>query len=131
DGLYVHLGFNADRKAAEVICYEPYEGRREVRLHAARRVLIRLPEHARREEAELWVDHVRREPVWRGAYADAGQVGAEQLVVLRYPLRLETEQLEVNQEPLTVEWKGGTVLDVQPRRAAPVPHHYAEWARAT
>src|SRR5205823_5992482 len=69
DGLYVHLGFNADRKAAEVICYEPYEGRREVRLHAARRVLIRLPEHARREEAELWVDHVRREPIWRGAYA--------------------------------------------------------------
>ena len=47
------------------------------------------------EEAELWVDHVRREPVWRGAYADAGQLGAEQLVVLRYPLRLETEPLEL------------------------------------
>ena len=46
DGLYVHLGFNIDRKAAEVLSYEPYEGRREVRLHAARRVLIRLPDHA-------------------------------------------------------------------------------------
>jgi hypothetical protein len=129
--LYVHLGFNTERKAAEVLSYEPYEGRREVRLRAPRRVLLRLPEHAPRDEAELWVDQERRDPTWRGNYADVGQLGPGQVVVLRYPLRASTERVEVNREALTVEWKGSTVLDVQPRGAAPVPYRRAHLARAS
>ena len=96
-----------------MIGYEPYEGRREVRLRAARRVLIRLPDTARSEDAELWVDGARRDPVWRGAYADAGYLGAGQVAVLRYPLREVTERLEVNRQMLTVHWKGSTVIEVQ------------------
>jgi hypothetical protein len=128
DGLYVHLGFSAVREAAEVLDYEPYEGRREVRLTAARRVLIRLPDHARREEAELWVDDARREPVWRGRYADAGRLGPGQVVTLRYPLRARTEHVEVNGQPVAVQWKGGTVLAVEPPGAGPRPYRAAALA---
>jgi len=130
DGLYVHLGFSADRKAAEVLGYEPYAGQREVRLRAPRRVLVRLPDYARRDEAELWVDGARRDPLWRGAYADAGYLDAGQVVVLRYPLPIQTEQVEVNRQPLTVQWQGGTVLAVSPEGAAPVPYRRAPLARA-
>lgn len=129
DGLYVHMGFSGDRQAAELISYEPYEGRREVRLHAPRRVLIRLPDSARRAAAELWVDERRREPLWRGAYADAGQLGAGQRVVLRYPLDEVTERLEVNQELLTIRWKGSTVLEIRPDGAPPVPYRRPDLAR--
>jgi hypothetical protein len=130
EGLYVHLGFGSDREAAEVIGYEPYEGRREVRLRAARRVLIRLPDTARSEDAELWVDGARRDPVWRGAYADAGYLGAGQVAVLRYPLREVTERVEVNREMLTVHWKGSTVLEVSPSGAIPVPYRRAALVNA-
>jgi hypothetical protein len=130
DGLYVHLGFGAEREAAEVIGYEPFEGRREVHLRAPRRVLIRLPDTARRDDAELWVDGKRREPVWRGAYADAGQLGAGQVVALRYPLREFTEQVEVNRQLLTIRWKGSTVLEVSPSGVLPVPYRRGAWARA-
>jgi hypothetical protein len=131
DGLYVHLGFSVDRAPAEVLSYEPYLGQREVRLREARRVLIRLPEHARRDDAELWVDDARREPTWRGAYADAGLLGPGQAAVLRYPLTGHAEQVVVNQQSLTVHWKGGTVLGVSPEGAAPVPYRRADLARAT
>jgi hypothetical protein len=129
DGLHVHLGFSATRAAAEVLSYEPYEGRREVRLVAARRVLVRLPDHAHRDEAELWVDDVRREPVWRGRYADAGLCGPGQVVVLRYPLRPRTEAVEASRQAVTAEWKGGTVLEVRPPGAVPVPYRGAGLAR--
>jgi hypothetical protein len=125
DGLYVHLGFSTTRRAAEVLSYEPYEGRREVRLAAARRVLVRLPDHARRDEAELWVDDARREPVWRGSYADAGACGPGQVVVLRYPLRPRTEQAEASHQAVTAEWRGGTVLAVAPPGAGPLPYRGA------
>ena len=49
----------------------------------------------------------------------------------RYPLRAYTERVEVNREALTVQWKGGTVLDVQPHGAAPVPYQRAHLARAS
>jgi hypothetical protein len=127
--LYVHLGFSATRREAEVLGYEPYEGRREVRLAATRRVLVRLPDHARRDEAELWVDDVRREPVWRGSYADAGACGPGQVVVLRYPLRARTENVEASRQAVTAEWKGGTVLAVQPPGAGPTPYRGAALAR--
>ncbi|HZU05380.1 MAG TPA: hypothetical protein VFB73_05365 [Chloroflexota bacterium] len=130
EGLYVHLGFSGDYGSAEVLSYEPYEGRREVWLRAPRKVLVRLPTHARRDEAELWVDGSRRAPLWRGAYADVGPVGPGQVVVLRYPLRREQEQLEVNRQMLAVDWKGGTVLDVRPAGAAPVPYQRAHLAQA-
>jgi hypothetical protein len=131
DGLYVHLGFNGDHPAAELLCYEPYLGQRQVRLHAARRVLIRLPQYARPDEAELWVDETRQEPTWRGAYADGGLLGPGQVATLRYPLRRWTEQVEVNRETLTVDWKGGTVLEVRPYGAAPIPYRRAALARAS
>jgi hypothetical protein len=130
DGLYVHLGFGSDREAAEVIGYEPYEGRREVRLRAARRVLIRLPDTARSEDAELWVDGTRRDPVWRGAYVDAGYLGAGQVAALRYPLREVTERLEVNRQMLSIHWKGSTVLEVRPSGAIPVPYRRAALVNA-
>ncbi len=130
DGLYVHLGLSVDDTVAEVVGYEPYAGQREVRLRAPRRVLIRLPEHARRDEAELWIDGAREEPVWRGRYADAGPCAAGQVVVLRYPLRTTVERVAVNREALTVEWKGDTVLAVHPRGPAPVPYERAGLARA-
>lgn len=130
DGLYIHLGFSVERKAAEVLGYEPYEGRREVRLRAARRVLLRLPDHAPRDRAELWVDGQQQEPVWRGAYADAGLLGPGQVVVLRYPLRTFSEQVVVNRQELTVDWKGDTVLAVRPEGTSPVPYRREHLARA-
>jgi hypothetical protein len=130
DGLYVHLGFNVDQPAAEAICYEPYVGQREVRMRQSRRVLIRLPENVERDDAELWVDGERREPTWRGMYADAGWLGAEQVVTLRYPLRRRSEEVQINHEPLTVDWKGSTVLRVRPEGASPVPYRRAGLSRA-
>ncbi len=130
DGLYVHLGFGGDRPAAELVSYEPYQGRREVRLHEPRRVLIRLPQSARRAAAELWVDGQRREPVWRGAYADAGILGPGQVAVLRYPLDEVGERIEVDEKPLAVRWRGDTVLEIRPSGAPPVPYQRQSIARA-
>src|SRR5262249_29533141 len=114
----------------EVLGYEPYEGRREVRLRSGRRVLIRLPQAATRDQAELWVDGVRREPLWRGAYVDAGALGPGQVVELRYPLAEAVEHLEGNRRTLTVRWKGSTVLDVLPVGEAPIPYRRAQLAKA-
>jgi hypothetical protein len=122
DGLYVHLGFSSSLPAAELVGFEPYEGRREVHLREPRRVLIRLPDAAAPDQAALWVDGVRREPIWRGAYADAGSLGRGQVVALTYPLPTVSDHLEVNRQMLTARWKGSTVLEVLPDGAAPTPY---------
>ena len=51
-----------------------------------------------------------------------------QVVTLRYPLRPRTEAVEASRQAVTVEWKGGTVLTVQPPGAGPRPYRGAALA---
>jgi len=76
------------------------------------------------------VDGQRREPVWRGAYADAGILGPGQVAVLRYPLDEVGERIEVDEKPLAVRWRGDTVLEIRPSGAPPVPYQRQSIARA-
>ena len=128
--LWVHLGFSGARPAAEIVGYEPYEGRREVRVHTPRHVFVRLPGHVRREEVQLWIDGKRRDVRWVGGYVDAGLLDAGQIAALRYPLAGRSERGEVNREEQVVDWKGDTVLEVRPAGSAPVPYRRAHLARA-
>ncbi len=100
------------------------------RKHGAPHVLEHGQPWKRVDDLERAPDTQARDPVWRGAYADAGACDAGQVVVLRYPLRSVSEQVEVNRELLTVDWKGDTVLDVRPRGATPVPYQRGALAGA-
>lgn len=128
--LWVHLGFSGPRPAAEIVGYEPYEGRREVRLRAPRHVFLRAPARVRREDVQLWIDGKRHDVRWTGGYVDAGPLGAGQVAALRYPLALRSEREEVNRQPQLVGWKGDTVLEVWPPGSAPVPYQRAHLAQA-
>jgi len=128
--LWVHLGFSGPRPAAEIVGYEPYEGRREVRLRAPRHVFLRAPARVRREDVQLWIDGKRHDVRWAGGYVDAGPLGAGQVAALRYPLALRSEREEVNRQPQLVGWKGDTVLEVWPPGSAPVPYQRTHLAQA-
>jgi hypothetical protein len=67
-----------------------------------------------REALRVLVEDQPVPPVWEGEYLRFNGLAAGHSVRLEYPLVERTEQEQVAGEPLTVKWRGGTVIGVTP-----------------
>ncbi len=112
--VWVHLGLSRDSPWAEVVSYEPYAGQLDVRLRAAHRLCVRVPSWVPRAALTVLVDEQPMAPSWEGAYLRFESLARGQTVSLRYPLVERTEEEGVEGERLTVRWRGGTVVSVEP-----------------
>ncbi len=116
DDMFINLAISRDSPWAEVIGYQPYQGRVDVRLHQpAPRLHVRVPD---------WVDHKRvtvlvdgqpdAEWSWSASYVVLSDVGGQQVVSISYPLRRTTENVNVGGKPYRITWRGDTVIAIDP-----------------
>jgi hypothetical protein len=110
----VNMGFSRATPTVEVIGHEPWRGRIDVRLHTARRLQIRLPEHAPLEQTRILVDGRDAPVVWRGRYAHFGQLQTGQIASMIYPLRETRQSYTIADQHYEGVWRGGTMVDIHP-----------------
>ncbi len=114
--VFVNLALSRDSPWAEVIGYQPYEGRVDVRLrYRARRLHVRVPD---------WADHGRvvvridDQPAtgwsWSGPYAAISGLSPGQVISVSYPLRRATENVTVGGQQYRITWRGDTVIGIEP-----------------
>jgi hypothetical protein len=118
--LSVHLGITRDSPWAQVISYEPAEGRLEVMVREPLVLRLRVPSWAVPDSLTLAVDGVPREPRRGGGYVLVDEVPAGSRVTLGYRLVEREEGFTVNDETTLAYWRGGSVHDVLPDRG-PAP----------
>lgn len=112
--VWVHLWISRDSPWAEVVSYEPYVGRLDVRVHTSRPLRVRVPSWVPRAALAILADEQPRTAHWDGDYLRFDALAADQIISLRYPLVDRTEEEQVEDERLRVQWHGGTVVSITP-----------------
>jgi hypothetical protein len=111
----VNMGFSRATAHADVVGYEPWEGRVEVRVRSPRTVLVRVPQHAARPAVQALVDEAAVDAVWDGEYLRFDGLGTGQVASIKYPL-VEFERLyRIGAVDYTSQWRGDTLLSIEPR----------------
>jgi hypothetical protein len=113
-GVTVDLGLSRDGPAAEVIGYQPYEGRLDVIPRFPGTVRIRAPDWAKREDVTVTVDGKPAEFTFEAGRVVLASVGAGSRVSLRHPLREFTEEVTAGKQKFQVTWRGDAVVNVDP-----------------
>lgn len=116
--LRVNLLMDRALPEAEVRCFEPWQGRVEVRLEAALRVAVRAPGGVRPAEVQAAVNR-RPLPVRdEGGYVTTAVLQPGDTAVFRYPLHEREEDVTIGntgfqQYAYRVRWRGSTVLAME------------------
>lgn len=110
----VNLGFSRTTPTVEVIGHEPWRGRIDVRVHAPRRLQIRLPEPTGAAQASAFVDGKAVQITWRDRYAQFGDLQTGQTASLLYPIRETRQSHSVVGQPYEGLWRGATMVEISP-----------------
>jgi hypothetical protein len=110
----VNMGFNRSLASAEVVGYEPWEGRVEVRVHSPCSVWIRAPGHVSLREVTAQVDGAACGVDWQGRYAAFGQMQAGHVAAITYALRERTTTYRIGGESYLGRWRGSTMMRIEP-----------------
>ncbi|MBI4601161.1 MAG: methyltransferase domain-containing protein [Planctomycetes bacterium] len=113
-GVTVNLRLSRDGPAAEVIGYEPHEGRVDVIPRSPGSVRIRAPDWARREDLSVAIDGAPASWTFEAGYVVVARARAGSRVSLRYPLRELEETVTAGGQDFRVRWRGDTVVAVDP-----------------
>ncbi len=113
-GIAVHLGLSRDGPAAEVIGYQPFEGRVDVIPRSPGAVRLRAPDWAKREELAVLLDGAPAAWRFENGYAVVPEARAGSRISLRYPLRELEEEVSAGGEKFRVRWRGDAVIAVDP-----------------
>ncbi|HZP81542.1 MAG TPA: hypothetical protein VFB21_07890 [Chthonomonadaceae bacterium] len=114
DGLYVNLHLNRYSREADVLSYQPHEGRLEVRMRSEGPLSIRVP--GALPDAALSVEQngAPARYVRRGAYVRIAEAHPDDVITLRYPLKIEERAEVLLDWPLRIKWRGDTVVAMAP-----------------
>jgi hypothetical protein len=114
DVTYVNLGFSRATSQVEVIGYEPWQGRVDVRVMTPRRVLIRLPTHTPVSQVHTMVDGVEQPVAWSGQYAQVERLQPGQVATLTYPLPEFRRSYTIAGQHYEGDWRGHTMIQIRP-----------------
>jgi hypothetical protein len=113
----VNLALNRKHALVDVVSCLPHRGEVDVLVKTARKVRVRVPRWATRDQVKVFVD---RQPVpvkWDGSYVVFEALGRGARLTVTYPLRL----LEVKETvgsldgtTYTERWRGNTIVDISP-----------------
>jgi hypothetical protein len=134
--LSVNLHLDKKLPGVEIRCFQPYEGLLQIRLERDLAVRVRIPEFVEREQLEVTINKAQHairakngavanivesyhQQANAGNYLELGLRRAGDLIEIRYPLTLTTEEVRVGnrgyrQYHYRVAWKGDTVVKMEP-----------------
>jgi hypothetical protein len=113
----VNLAFNRKHSLVDVVSCLPHRGEVDVLVKAARKVRIRVPGWAAKDQVQAFVD---RQPVavtWEGHYVAFDAVKQGQQLTITFPLRLAEVKETVGSldgTEYTERWRGNTIVDINP-----------------
>jgi len=113
----VNLAFNRKSDLVDVVSCLPHRGEIDVFVNDARRVLVRVPQWAPREEVRAYLDKQNIPVDWQDSYIVFSDVTSGQQLTVTYPLRVA----EITETPggldgttYTETWRGDTIVDIRP-----------------
>ena len=116
DTVYINMAFSRNSPWVEIVSYQPYEGRIDMIVHDAEKIMVRIPSWAKKEEVQIHINHT---PV-HADYVDQVYVKLSGLrqndhIKVQYPLKLAVIPEIVNGTEYLAEWKGNTVVGINPK----------------
>lgn len=116
DAVFVQLALSRNSPWVEVVGYQPYEGRLDIRIHEAPKLRVRIPAWVRETELQARLDRQVVPP----AFFNKRYLGFEglkrgQVLTITYPLRRETLAEVVADKEYRVRWRGDTVVGIAPQ----------------
>lgn len=113
----VNLAFNRTSPLVNVVSCLPHRGELNVVVKKARKVLIRVPAWAPKDQVAAYVDQSPLEPAWEGDYVAFNGVSSGQQLTVTYPLRIATVTETIYTDKHTEfkeQWRGNTIVDISP-----------------
>ena len=113
----VNLAFNRKSPLVDVVSCLPRRGELNMLVHAAKKVLVRVPEWAPKAEVKAFVS---RQPVpisWEDSYVAFTTTHPGQQLTVTYPLRIAEVKETVGSldgTEYTERWRGNTIVDISP-----------------
>lgn len=117
DGLRINLLLDHDNPDCEVSDHQPREGRLDVRMKRKGSVRVRIPDWVPDAAVRLSVDGRAISTVWEprpSRYVRVDDVPATSTLTVFYPLRERTLVERLGDELYTTQWKGDTVVRIDP-----------------
>ncbi len=129
----VNLLLNRASPWLDVNSWLPYEGKVEILNKKAERMFVRIPRWVDKDLLEVKVNYDSRQTTFVGNYLFVGGLGANDVVIVRFPMVEETAQYTHQfDKTYTCHFKGNTLIDISPRDDNPTGYpiylrdHYKE-----
>ena len=113
----VNLLFNMISPLVDVISCLPHRGEVNVIVKSAKKVLVRVPGWAPKQDVKVYVEKKLIKLTWDGEYVVFDKVQPGQQLTVTYPLRIA----QVKETPgsldgteYTEKWRGNTIVDISP-----------------
>lgn len=113
----VNMAFNRQSPLVDVVSCLPHRGEVDILVKDSRRVLVRVPEWAPREQVGAFVNGKPVAVSWQQGYVDFPQVERGQQLTVTYPLRIAEIKETVGSldgTEYTEKWRGNTIVDISP-----------------
>jgi len=113
----VNLAFNRQSPLVDVVSCLPHRGELNVTVKTARRVLVRVPEWAPRNDTHTYVERSPVPTQWDGPYVVFANVTKGQQLTVTYGLRLVEVKETVGSLrgiEFTERWRGNTIVHIEP-----------------
>jgi hypothetical protein len=114
--VFINLAIDRPHPKAEVVSYQPHQGRLDVRLRRpARQLNICVPDWADRTQVKVTVDgRPTTDWSWFGPYVTMRDPKADPLFSVSYPLRRISQDVTVAGKKYRITWRGDTVISIDP-----------------
>jgi len=113
-GIRVNLSLNKESPWCRLDSYIPYSGRVDVTMYEDSPLAVRVPGHVDKSGVRCSVDGKKAAVKWDGEYVCFESLKAWQVATVEYPLEQEFSKEILDGVKYTVEWKGNTVLSIDP-----------------
>jgi len=127
DTVFVHLSFSRNSPYAEIISYQPYEGRIDLIIHDAQRLCVRIPPWVSEKDLTVSIDDVQTAVnLSNEYYLILEDMINGQTVKIEYPLRKAEVMEIVSGQEYKVRWRGDSVVAIIPK-GEKYPLYEREW----
>lgn len=112
--LKVNLLLNRSSLWADIDSHIPYRGQVEIKIKQDVDLEVRIPEWVKPYQAKCRVNNTPCKVGFKGRYMQAGNVGANDTVVVEFPIYERTETLIVEKQKYTIIRRGNEIVHIDP-----------------
>ncbi|MCL2815475.1 MAG: glycoside hydrolase family 127 protein [Oscillospiraceae bacterium] len=117
DTVYVNMAFSRNSPWIELISYQPYEGRIDIIVRDAEKIMVHIPSWANRNDVRISVNSMPVCADYEDVFLKFSGMKKDDHIKIEYPLSVNIKNEMVNGTAYSVEWKGDTVVGINPKGA--------------